>query len=87
MADQPHQQHEPRGRVHQRAGLGLAMGPVGSAAGHPGDDGREGRVRPGGRPEGRGGTAGGLSCDVYPFKAPRAIPNRRLCHDSLNELN
>ncbi len=31
---QPHQQHEPRGRVRQRAGLGLALGPVGPATGH-----------------------------------------------------
>ena len=54
LAHQPHQQHEPRRRVRERAGLGLALGPVGAATGHSRHDGREGGVRPGGRLEGSG---------------------------------
>ena len=54
VADQPRQPNSPRGDFCRRAGLGLAVGAVGPAAGRALADGHQGGVRPRGRLQGGG---------------------------------
>ena len=58
VAHEPHQPAQRRRRVRRRAGLGLAVGRVGPAAGHADPDGAQGHLRPRRRPEGDRRAAG-----------------------------
>jgi hypothetical protein len=58
LVDQPREPDEPGRRVHRRARLGLVVGRLGPAAGHPHPDGGQGRLRSRGPPQPGRGTAG-----------------------------
>ncbi len=74
LAHQQGQQHERRGGVRLRAGLGLAVGLVGTAAGHPHHDGGQGRLRPRRRPQAGGRTARQLTRLQPVLRSAAAMP-------------